>query len=330
LVVNYGQTGYYRTLYTPELLGRLAHGFGGLRPVDQIGLISDNWSLGLAGYQSAGLALDLANAAPADANSDVWSRVAGIIGETYRLYEGDAAHQGMVARYASAKLDPILRRLGWTPRANESALDTLLRTTVIGTLGRIGDREVVAEVSRRFAANDPSITTGPLRETLLGVLAYNADAAQWDRLHALGRAEHNPIVKMQLYRLLGSARDEALARRALDLALTDEPGATTSSSLIGSVAGSHPDLAFDFAITNRARVEALVDASSRSRFIPGLGAGSIDPAMIGKLTQYAEQHMTAQSRAPADRAIAGIRNRLRVKEQRLPDISRWFEAHAAG
>ncbi len=48
--------------------------------------------------------------------------------------------------------------------------------------------------------------------------------------------------------------------------------------------------------------------------------------MIDKLGQYAERHMTPQSRGPADRAIAAIRDRVRVREQRLPDISRWLEA----
>ena len=40
--------------------------------------------------------------------------------------------------------------------------------------------------------------------------------------------------------------------------------------MIGSVAAGHPDLAFDFSLAHRERVEALVDASSRSRFLPGL------------------------------------------------------------
>ena len=54
LVVNYGQAGYYRTLYSPALFASLTRNFARLRPLDQIGLIADNWALGLAGYQDAG------------------------------------------------------------------------------------------------------------------------------------------------------------------------------------------------------------------------------------------------------------------------------------
>ena len=326
LVVNYGQTGYYRTLYDPALLARLTHDYARLRPVDQIGLLADNWSLGLAGYQSASAALDMADAAASDANGRVYLRIATMLGQINGMYDGDAAHQAMVRAYATAKLGPQLARVGWAARPNEAANDSILRNELISTLGGLGDPAVVAEASRRFAASDPSVTAGPLRETLLGIVALNADAATWDRLHAMARSERNPLVRQQLYRLLGQARDPALAQRALDLALTDEPGTTNSSALISAVSGGHADLAFDYALAHREQVGHLVDASSSSRFLPGLASRSSDPAMLDKLRQYAEHYMTPQSRGAADRAIASITDRIRVRRDRLPDITRWFEA----
>jgi len=326
LIVNYGQAGYYRTLYAPPLLARLTEHYARLRPLDQIGLLADNWQLGLAGYQSPAAALDLVEAVPADANSRLMLRVASILIDIYRMHEGDAPRQAMILRLAEDKLGPAVRRLGWSARPGETPNDAVLRAALIQRLGDMGDPAVVGEARRRFAANDPSVAAGPLRETILGAVAYNADAATWQRLRIMARDERNPLVKGQLYQLLGFVRDEALARAALDLALTDEPGATNASQLISAVAEAHPDLAFDFALRNRERVEALVDVSSRSRYLAGLAAGSSDPAMIARLGAYAERHMTPQSRAPADRAIAAIRDRVRVREQRRPEISRWLEA----
>jgi len=326
LIVNYGQAGYYRTLYSPALLAGITRDFARLRPLDQIGLIADNWSLGLAGYQSAGAALDLAAATPANANAKLLSRIADILAQINGFYDGDVAHQAMVARFASARLGPAVRRLGWSPRADEPANDAVLRAELIGTLGAMREPAIVAEANRRFAANHASVTAGPLRQTILGIVAANADAATWQRLRTMAHGERNPLVRVQLYQLLGGARDERLARRTLDLALTEEPGATNSSQLIGAVANAHPDLAFDFAIRNRERVEQFVDASSRSRFLARLGAGSSDSAMIDKLEAYAQAHMTPQSRGAVDRAIASIRDRVRVRAERLPDITRWLEA----
>jgi aminopeptidase N len=330
LVVNSGQTGYYRTLYTPAMLDKLAASFAKLKPIDQSGLLSDNWGLGLAGEQSAAEALDLVDAVPANANPQVFSRVAGILSNIHSFYDGDPARQAMVARYASAKLSPMLARIGWTAKANEAPTVPVLRSSLIATLGAMGDAKVVAEANRLYAANDPLATGGGLRTTILSVVARNIDAPGWDRLRAQARAETNPLVKSSLYRLLGASRDPALAQRALDLALTDEPGLTTSPGIISTVAGQHPDLAFDFALRNREKVETLVDISSRSRYLAGLGAGSSNPAMIARIEDYAGKYMTPESRRPADQAIGAIRDRVRVRTTRLPDITRWLEAKARG
>lgn len=326
LVVNAGQSGYYRTLYTPAMLDRIAASFAQLPPVDQIGLLADQWGLGLAGYQSAAEALDLVDAVPANANPQVYSRMASILEGLNGLYDGDAPHQAAIARYASAKLSPMLKRIGWTAKPDEAPTIPVLRSALISTLGGMGDRAVIDEASRLYAADDPIAAAGPLRSTILTVVARNLDAAGWERLRGQARAETNPLVKAQLYRLLGTNRDPALAQRALTLALTEEPGATTSAGIISAVSGEHPDLAFDFAIANREKVEALVDISSRSRFIAQLGAGSSDPAMIQKIEAYATRYLTPESRRPADTAIGGIRDRTRVRTERLPDITKWLEA----
>ena len=328
LLINSGQTGYYRTLYPPALLDRLKGSYGKLKPVDQIGLLADNWGLGLAGYEPASVALDLIDAIPAEANTELWSRATRIFTEIYDQYEGDASGQERLAHVASARLGPILKRLTWTEIAGEKPNDAVLRAELIGVLGKFGDPEVVAEANRRYTTGDPSAISGPLRTTILEVVARHVDAAGWERLHTQARDEKKPLVRDELYKLLGAARDKTLAQRALDLALTEEAGPTNSSQIIGTVAEAHPDLAFDFAVQNREKVESRVDVSSRSRFLPRMASGSADPAMIAKLQDYAQRHMTSQSRKPADIAIAQIQDRLRVRQTQLPDITRWLEAHA--
>src|SRR3954465_9659061 len=148
----------------------------------------------------------------------------------------------MVSRYASARRSPVLARIGWAPKAGEAPTVPVLRADLIGTLGQMGDPAVVGEATSRLAAGDPLATAGPLRTTILAVAARNVDSAGWERLRAQARAERSPLVKAQLYRLLGTARDPALAQRALDLALAEEPGATTGSAIISAVSEEHPDL----------------------------------------------------------------------------------------
>jgi aminopeptidase N len=175
---------------------------------------------------------------------------------------------------------------------------------------------------------DPAALPGPLRKTVVAVVAQHADPATWDALHAAAIAEKSPMIKDHLYDLLASSTDRALAQRALQLALTDEPGATNSAAMVARVARNHPDMAFDFAIANMARINERVDTTSRSRYFPRLATGSADPAMIGKINAYAGAHVAPTSRRDADTAIASITDRIRVRTERLPEIDAWLARNA--
>src|SRR6185437_6887547 len=133
-------------------------------------------------------------------------------------------------------------------------------------------------------------------KTILAIVAQHADAATWNKLHAEAQAEKSPMIKDRLYGLLAIAKDKALAQRALDLALTAEPGATNSAGMIRGVSWRHPEMAYDFAMAHRAQVDKLVDSTSGGRYYPSLGSSSFDPAMIDNI-QY--RQMVRKDRLPA-------------------------------
>jgi aminopeptidase N len=326
LVVNAGQTGYYHTLYAPKEFAALTAGFDKLAPIDQLGLLSDSWSLGMAGLQGASSVLDLAKATPLSAEPKVWMRLAQVFSSLHGNYGGDSARQKRFADFAIARLAPVMAQVGWIPRAGEPDTVANLRAQLIGTLGALGDPTTVGEARRRYAAmaTDPAAVPGPLRKTVMAVVAHHADAATWDALHAAAQAEKSPMIKDHLYDLLASSEDKALAQRALKLALTDEPGVTNSAAMVARVAQNHPDMAFDFAIANIGKVNERVDATSRSRYFPRLASQSSDPAMIDKVNNYAGANLAPTSRRDADTAIAVIKDRIRVRNERMPEIDAWL------
>ncbi|HEV8630028.1 MAG TPA: M1 family aminopeptidase, partial [Thermoanaerobaculia bacterium] len=329
VIVNAGQVGYFRTLYTPLQVAAIAKSFAAIPAVDQLGILADSWALGLAGLQPASDALDLIAAIPVDADPKVWANVAGMLASIDDYYRGDGARQETFRRFGIAVLTPVWKRVGWNPAAGEPEPVAILRNQLIDTLGALGDREMIAEARRRYVAKagDPTAMPAALRRSILLVVATHADAATWDRLLADARAEKSPLVKDRLYRLLAGTVDEGLARRALELALTPEPGATVKASMIAVVSDLHPDLAFDFALAHRTAVEAMVDGPSQSRYFPALASGSADPAMIGKVNAYASAHLAASARRDAETAVASIADRLRVRRDRLPAIDAWLERH---
>ncbi len=332
LIVNTGQSGYYRVLYQPDMMAALQKDFTKLSAIDQLGLLNDSQSLAYGEYQPMRTALNLVDAVSADASARIIEDNVSTFGYLYGLYDNDAVRQAQIARLATERFGPALTKLGMKERPSDSMLDANLRSALISTLGYMGNKAVVAEAKRLFTQldRDPAALDGPLRTTWLGVIAQNADQAAWDKIRKLGQSAESQLVKSTMYRLLGGARDEALAKQALELALTKEPGPTLSSAMIGSVAGDHPDLATEFALANREAVEGLVDVSSKSEFIPGLGNASSDPAMVGKLEGYAKAHLTPESRKPVDQAIAAIQTRIKSEPRIRSAVNDWLDGKPSG
>ncbi len=189
----------------------------------------------------------------------------------------------------------------------------------------MGDPAVIAEARRRFALleNDPRALDGPLKTTWLGIAGHNATRADWERIVRLAESSSGAVERSTYWSLAGSSQDEALAQEALKLALTDRPGATTSSQIISAVSRRHPVLAYDFVLANLAKVDPLIDASARTRFIAGLVGSSYDPAMVAKL-QALRAGLPEDERRPIDRALAALEDRIERDPRVRSELRAWL------
>ncbi len=318
LLINAGQSGYFRTLYRPEQLRALQGAFGSLGTVDQFGLMSDQLALSTAGYQPMAGGLDFLGEVPGNANAKLVQAAVRDWSGLYDDLEGNAAAQAAIAARVSRIYGPRLQQLGFTPRQGEPATDALLRTSLISTLGKFRDPAVVAEANRLFAAwqTNSNAIPGPVKQAWLSVIARNANQATWEAIHAKAQAATGSVEKTSLYELLGIPRDPALAQRALDLALTDEPGKTTSAGIITSVSGLHSRMAIDFVLAHLAQVNQLIDISGRSRFMQRLSFGSNDAGLIPILQSYAQANLAPTDRKPIEQAI----DVLRFESSQMPRI----------
>jgi aminopeptidase N len=328
IVVNGGQLGYFRTLYSPAMLEQLTAAMPRLEPIDQMGLVRDNIALAAAGYQPGAAALDLLAAIPPNANSVVAESAVNRWREFHIVLDDDSDRAALAAELRKLWL-PRLQSLGFEPRDGEQLVDANLRSALIAGLGEMGDPTVLKQARDRFArlANDPKALDGPLKTTWLDIVARNATPADWDLLSRLAEQSTSAVEKATYYELLGAAKDPALARKALDFALTGKAG-TTSAAIITSVSGQNPELAYDFTIAHRAQVEALVDDSGKSSFYRRLVGNSVDPAMIGKLEQL-RATLPADQQKPIDQAIAALKERLEAYPRMRTALHDWLTAHAA-
>lgn len=327
VLLNAGQSGYFRSHYSSRDFAALREGFAKLSAIDQLGIMGNTSALGMTGAQPASDILDLIKATPLNAEAKVWGRIAESLRGFDSLYKGDKLRQEKFREFSIKTLRPALKRVGWEAMPGESEPDAILRSDLISSLGNLGDTEVIAEARRRYAVRDtePNAMPRALYKTLLDIVANHADLATWEKMHAEARSEQRTMLKDRLYQLLASTQDKLLAQRALEMALTEEPGATNSASMLRSVAENHPDMAFDFALAHRQKVEPFIDTTSSSRYYPRLADSSLDPAMVGKLKAYSDKYVAAGSRRATRIAIDNIEYRIHVRETRLPEIDAWLK-----
>ena len=320
-VVNPGQQGYYRTLYAPGLFAALSDRVATLPLADQVGTLADTFALGNGEYVSHDRFFALVDKLPAGADPLVWQTAASELYAIHGTLAGDPARAAYDAR-VRAVLAPQFARVGFEAKRGEPSAIAQLRETLIGVLGQIGDPQVVDGV-RRYVAGGLDDIPAAVREPVLGVYAYNATPAEWEKLHAAALAEKNPGVQRAYWSLLGANRDPALAQGALDLALTEEATVPNRSNLIRGASDVNPTLTFDWAVTHADQVNALIEASSRQNFIVGLGAGATDAAVADRIQAYADKALPATARRQANLSIATVRYRARLRGIQSAPAARW-------
>ena len=326
LVLNRGKGSYTRVMYDEAGHAAIVRDYAKLALTDRLGTLGDDYALAAGGYQDLSRYFALQAQVGAQSDPIEWSMVDTKLSSLVGLYDDTPLEKSLRDR-AVAILSPELKRIGMAAKPGESVQVSNLRESLVGTLGVDGDADVAAQARRYVAAlgNDPTAIPPAIREPILATFARNATPAEWDQLLTLTKAETSPVAKNRFVRLLGAARDEGIATRALELLKTDTITNPQKASLLRAVSARHPDMAFDWAVANRELVNGFVEQSSEAGYIVALGAGSNDPAMPGKITAYAKQYLPEAARGGAERAVSSIAVRKAMAERLRPAVAKWLE-----
>jgi aminopeptidase N len=330
LVINAGQSSYARVQYSAAGLAALTRDFATLGVDDQLGLLADTQALAYAGRLDMGALMALLGRVTSGSDTLVQQALVDQLVGLDTLYDG-LPTQPRFRERARQWLRPLFDRDGWAETAELSGQAATLRASLIQALGRLDDRGVTSEVESRFAhfLADPRSLHGDLREAVLGVVALRAGDARWDELHALATKAGSPLEKAGFYELLGSTRDPALARRALELALSGEPPATMASALLRDVARAHPALALEFIDAHWRQVEPLFGDAAAAVIAARFFDTGADAALAVRLHAFVQARVPAATRGQSAKNEALIRDRASVRTQRLPSADRWIAQQPA-
>ncbi|MDP9105168.1 MAG: M1 family metallopeptidase, partial [Candidatus Eremiobacteraeota bacterium] len=250
LRANAGGVGYYRVAYDAATFETNRAAFAALPDADKIAMLGDQWNLVRIGAAPLPSFLALANAMGTNRNTRAWRDIVGSLAELETGTRGIAQHDAFTA-YARSIVAPLVASLGWDAKPGETVATGQLRRTSIAALGAWGDPATIAEARIRFdrAVSDPASTPPDMAAILTGIVATNADAAAFDRLHELAQAAKDPTIASRYRGALMHVRDPKLAARALDITISTEIPPQQESSRLGyviSAADWNPKLAWTF------------------------------------------------------------------------------------
>jgi len=322
LLVNAGQLGYTRVFYRGEAFDSLKPHLGSLPAVDQLGLLNDSWALTLAGDTPASRVVDLGSLLPVASNPVVWDRLLDIFGKL-DLHYSDGPERIAYRRFVLGLLAPLAVRLGPRGSANEASNIEILRGHLLETQGRLGDAAVISSARQQL---DSGAGTPAEQHTAVNIVAAQADEKTFDALLSRARQTPDPLEKAHLFRALAGVADPALARRMIDVALSDQVPAGSNEGLLLRLAHWHPDLTWEV-LAPRLEDPDLPFAKTQRWEIAGDIAGdSSKTERIADLEAYEARSVPHEARKPFLESVASIRRNQRIVSRVLPEIDRWIAA----
>ena len=251
LKLNFGQTGFYRVAYSDLEWEAIQTAVAGkaLPAVDRLGVQNDAYALARSGHLPATIFLSLALAYLDEDDAIVWGDLAsnlksleGLIGETSTL--------AMYREFGRKIFSKIASITGWEPNDNETHLQSLLRSIVIGQYGSYGDEPTleiaIAKFKNHYAGTE--IVRPDMRSVVFGLAAQSSDSSTYEKLWDLyTKAELNEE-KVRILGALTRVRDPNLIDDLLKRSLSDEVRSQDAPGVIIQLANqAHGlEIAWDF------------------------------------------------------------------------------------
>lgn len=239
--LNSGTVGFFRTRYDSDMLDLLLPAVRNktLPPRDRLGLQNDLFALARAGVAPTVDFLKLAMAYKDEDNYTVWSDLSSNLSSLSVILQYTEYYNNYQA-YIRDLFKPIGAKLGWKPKPKEGHLDALLRSLVIGRLGRNGDPEYIKEAQARFEKHfDESETLpadfrGPVYTTVL----THGNEELFEKMLKLIERSDMQEEKVRIMRSLGAVKDEKLIQRVLEFAMSEQVRSQDAVFVVAGVTGS--------------------------------------------------------------------------------------------
>ncbi len=253
--VNPDQVGFYRVNYGGDGWERLRPAVEGMEvsAIDRLGLQNDAFALARAAYLPVTRFLSLARSYVNETNAIVWEDISANFGKIDLLVADEPYYDRFAAMMRSV-YGPAGERVGWDARPGERELDALMRSTILGQLGKYDDEATLGTAAALFEqyTDDAARVHPDIRGVVFNLAAQQGDESTYGTIWDLYDGSPLEEEKMRLLMALGSFREPALLSETLDRSLSDRVRYHDTIQVVSGVAANRlgRDMAWDFVKEN--------------------------------------------------------------------------------
>lgn len=247
--VNIGETGFYRTHYSKNLLNKLSSLIlrKELSTRDRLGIVRDLFALSEKGTISTIEVLEFLKVYKNEDNYTVWFE---IISGLYRLEQILVKIRDEIKfeihpkenfnKYVIDLLLPQFHRLGWEKKEKEIHTDALLRSLIISRLGLSNYEDIVKKAKYLFSkVSEGELIHPDIRSAIYNIVACNGDMREYKKFIELYKKENLHEEKNRLGYALGNFRDQKILELVCNFSMSPYVRIQDTIGIISQV-GSNP------------------------------------------------------------------------------------------
>ncbi|HZD94652.1 MAG TPA: M1 family aminopeptidase, partial [Candidatus Sulfotelmatobacter sp.] len=222
--VNGNAAGYYRTRYEKEDLEKLRAVVGTeLSTAERISLVRDEAALVGAGQENLNTFMDLVSALNQDVQRSIVESYASLL-DYSASYLADGQQGETFHTWARANFQPMMKKIGWTPSANENDDTRTLRGDLIHILGYTAEDPETIRQSTTLGEQyltDPNSVDASIAKQVLGVAARYGDEALFEKYASAMQRMQSPEQYYNVASALTEFRGPKIVERVLEMGVSD-------------------------------------------------------------------------------------------------------------
>jgi len=318
---NQDEIGFYRQRIAEKTLAKLLPlATSVLSPVEQVGLLEDQWALVRNGSVSITSFVAVLSACSSTQNHNVLRVLAERLDALDLIVKdsGDKEARRKLRQLAEQWFAPQLQALGFAPLAGEPQNDTQRRAICIGTLASMARVASVISTAEQFAAAEqanPRAVDPNLAGSFVAIAAKFGDETRYDRwvetFQARKAADKTPQEVARYLHTLSQFRLPALTDRTLNLIIQGTiPQEAVSAILSQLLSFRHSQqAAWEFLKQHWATLRERFGDMGVSRVVEAIGR--LRASHRDDVVRFFEQHKPAG----AERALLRALERMDQSEQ---------------